>query len=149
MHPPCLDLCGIFGGVKQSVTVVGRGNQRKLRARRQWKDRNALGCISKRSGEMIHALSLIREGLIARPTTTDNDKSHPPPFGMTKIRSFDPSLTAVCTAYPSPPFLTVFTHQSSWASLRPHGRLHLDGRIDFAAICLGQLLQLVVAEIHL
>ena len=49
-HPPCLDLCGICGGVKQSVTVVGRGDQRKLRARREGKDKNALRCISKGSG---------------------------------------------------------------------------------------------------
>jgi hypothetical protein len=38
----------------QSVTAVGSGDQQELRARRERKDRNALGCISKRRGEMIH-----------------------------------------------------------------------------------------------
>jgi hypothetical protein len=38
----------------QSVTAVRSGDQQELRARRERKDRNALGCISKRSGEMIH-----------------------------------------------------------------------------------------------
>jgi hypothetical protein len=55
-----LDLCGICGGVMQSVTAVGSGDQQELRAKRERKDRTALGCISKRSGEMIHSLSLIR-----------------------------------------------------------------------------------------
>jgi hypothetical protein len=59
----------------QFVTAVGSGDQRKLRARRKWKHRNALGCISKRSGEMIHSLNLIRHWVIARRTTNDNDRS--------------------------------------------------------------------------
>jgi hypothetical protein len=29
-------------------------------------------------------------------------------FGRTKINSFDPPLTAVCAAYPTPPFLAFF-----------------------------------------
>jgi hypothetical protein len=36
----------------------------------------------------------------------------------------------------------------SRASVRPPGRLHLDRRIDFSAICLGMLLHVVVAEIE-
>jgi hypothetical protein len=104
-----LDLCGICGGVMQSVTVVGRGNQRKLRARRQWKDRNALGCISKRSGEMIHPLSLIRHWVIARPTTNDNDKPRLSAlFGLSKISGLDPSLTPIWTPYSAQPLLPLF-----------------------------------------
>jgi len=59
----------------QSVTVVCSADQRELRARRERKDRNALGCISKRSSEMIHSLSLNRDWVIARRTTNDDDRS--------------------------------------------------------------------------
>jgi hypothetical protein len=34
----------------------------------------------------------------------------------------------------------------SRASVRPPGRLHLDRRIDFSAICFGTLLHVLVAE---
>jgi hypothetical protein len=74
----------------QSVTAVRCGDQRKLRAMRERKHRNALGCISKRSGEMVHSLSLIRHRVNARRTMNDNDE--PPsfaPFGRTKISSLN------------------------------------------------------------
>jgi hypothetical protein len=58
-------------------------------------------------------------------------------------------LTAVCAAYPTEPLLPLFDPPIELASFRPHGRLDLDGWIDFAAICLGQVLHLVVAEIHI
>jgi hypothetical protein len=108
-HPPCLDPCGICGGVMQSVTAVCRGDQGKFRARRQWKDRNALRCISKRSNEMIHSLSLIRHWVNTRRTTNDNDKPRLSAlFRRTKIRSFDPLLTTVLTAHPTQPLSPLF-----------------------------------------
>jgi hypothetical protein len=62
-----------------------------------------------------------RKGLLAawfsncRPTRTDDNKAAlSARFGLTKIYSSDPPLTAVGTAYPTEPFLPVFTHQSSW-----------------------------------
>ena len=59
----------------QSVTAVRCRNQWKLRARREGKDWNPLGRISKCSGEMIHSLSLIRHQVNALRTTNDNDES--------------------------------------------------------------------------
>jgi hypothetical protein len=67
----------------------------------------------------------------------------------TQINSFHPPLTAVHTAYPVPPFLPIFHPPIELASARPRGRLDLDGWIDFAAICLGTVLHLVVGEIHI
>jgi hypothetical protein len=61
----------------------------------------------------------------------------------------DPPLTAVCTAYLTPPFLPFFDPPIELASLRPRGRHHVDRRIGFSAICFGTLLHLVVAEIHI
>jgi hypothetical protein len=58
-------------------------------------------------------------------------------------------LTAVCTAYATPPFLPFFHPPIELAGLRPRGRLDLDRCIDFSAICFGTLLYLVVAEIHI
>ena len=57
-------------------------------------------------------------------------------------------LTAIRTAYPTQPFLPFFHPPIELASFRPGSRLHLDRRIDIAAICCGMLLQLVVVEIH-
>jgi hypothetical protein len=57
------------------VTAVGSSDQRELRARREGKDRNPLGCISKRGGEMIHPISLFRERVNARRTMNDDDES--------------------------------------------------------------------------
>jgi hypothetical protein len=58
-------------------------------------------------------------------------------------------LTAVSTAYPtkpSPPFLHPPIELDS---LGPRGRVHLDRRINFSAIRSGDLLQVIVAEIHI
>jgi hypothetical protein len=93
----------------QSVTVVGRGDQRELRARRKGKDRNALSCISKCSGEMIHSLSLIRHWVIARPTTNDNDKARLSALlGRTKISGLDPLLMTVLDPVHGPPLPAFF-----------------------------------------
>ena len=80
--------------------------------------------------------------------SSDNDSSRFL-FRGTKINSSDPPLTAICAAYPAPPFLPFFHPPIELASFRPRGRLHLDRRIDFSAICLGTLLHVVVAEIHI
>jgi hypothetical protein len=62
------------------------------------------------------------------------------------INSSDPPLAAVSTAYPTPPF----SHQPiEPASLGPRGRVHLDRRIDFVAICHSKLVHVIVAEIHI
>jgi hypothetical protein len=67
-----------------------------------------------------------------------------------KINSPDPALPAVCTAYPTPPFPPFFHPPIELAGFRPHGRLHRDrGGVNFAAIRLGQVLHLLVAEIHI
>jgi hypothetical protein len=58
-------------------------------------------------------------------------------------------LTAVCTAYATPPFLPFFHPPIELASLRPRGRLHFDRRIDLSAIGFGTLLHVVVAEVHI
>ena len=57
----------------------------------------------------------------------------------TKINSSYPPLTAVCTAYPTEPFPPLLHPPIELASFRPHGRLHLDRRIDFPTICFGML----------
>jgi hypothetical protein len=67
----------------------------------------------------------------------------------TKINSADPQLPAVRTAYPTEPCLTFFHPPIELASIRPRGRLHLDRRIDFAAICFGTLLHIRVAQVHI
>jgi len=58
-------------------------------------------------------------------------------------------LTAVSTAYATPPFLLLLHPPIEVAGFRPRGRLLLDRRIDFAAIRVGTLPHLVVAEIPL
>jgi hypothetical protein len=73
----------------------------------------------------------------------------PPVRGSTKINSSDPPLTAVCNAYPTPPFLPFSSPPIKLASFRPRGHLDLDRWIDFSAVCFGTLLHLVVAEIHI
>ena len=67
----------------------------------------------------------------------------------TKINSSDPPVRAVCAGYATPPLPPFFHPPIELASFRPHGRLDLDRRIDFSAICLGMLLHLGVAEIHI
>jgi hypothetical protein len=46
------------------------------------------------------------------------------------------------------PLLTVFDPPIELASARPRGGLDLDGRVNFAAICCGQVLQFGIGEIH-
>jgi hypothetical protein len=58
-------------------------------------------------------------------------------------------LTAICTAYATPPLPTFFHPPIELASARPRGRLHLDLRINFSAIPFGTLPQLGGAEIHI
>jgi hypothetical protein len=58
-------------------------------------------------------------------------------------------LTAVRTAYPTPPLLPFFHPPIELASFRPRGRLDLDRRIDFSPICFGTMRQVGVAEIHI
>jgi hypothetical protein len=45
--------------------------------------------------------------------------------------------------------LAFFNPPIELASFRPRGRLDLDRRIDFSAICLSKLLHVVVAEIEI
>ena len=59
---------------------------------------------------------------------------------QTKINSSDPPLTAVGTADATQPFLPFFHPPIKLAGFRPRGRLYLDRRIDFSAICIGTLL---------
>jgi hypothetical protein len=87
--------------------------------------------------------------LIARPSLSRERSSQSLAFGRTKINSSDPTLTAVFAPHATPPFLPVFYPPIELASFRPGGRLHLDRRIDFSAICFGTLLHLVVAEMHI
>jgi len=58
-------------------------------------------------------------------------------------------LTAICTAYATPPFLPFFHPPIELARFRPRGRLNLDRRIDFSAICFSMQLHVIVAEIHI
>jgi hypothetical protein len=58
-------------------------------------------------------------------------------------------LTAARTAYSTPPFLPLFHPPIKLPSSGPGGSLHLDRRIDFSAICFGDLLQVIGAEIHI
>jgi hypothetical protein len=81
--------------------------------------------------------------------TNDNGKLSLWAARGTKFNSSDPSLTAVSTAYPTPPFLPVFHKPIKLASRRPCGHLHLNRRIDLSAIRFGALLHLVVAEVHI
>jgi hypothetical protein len=65
----------------------------------------------------------------------------------TKINNSNPPLTPVSTAYATQPFLPLFHLPIELASFRPRGRLHLDRRIDFPAICFGKQLQVVLTEV--
>jgi hypothetical protein len=55
-------------------------------------------------------------------------------------------LTAVSTAYPTPPFAPFFHPPIELASFHPSGRIHLDRWIDFSAIWCGTPLDLIVGE---
>ncbi len=83
------------------------------------------------------------------PATNDNDKLWLGSARGTKINSSDPPLPAVCTAYPAEPLLTLLDPPIELPSPRRHGRLHLDRRIYLPAICSGDLLQVIVAEVHI
>ena len=63
-----------------------------------------------------------------------------------KISSSDPALPAVCTAYPSPPFLPFLHPPVKLPDSGPGARVHLDRRINFAAICFAVLAWI---EIHI
>jgi hypothetical protein len=71
------------------------------------------------------------------------------PARGTKINSSNPPLTAVRTAYPTAPFQPLLHPVVDLPSSRPRGRLHLNGRINCTAVCFGDLLQVIVAEIHI
>jgi hypothetical protein len=64
-------------------------------------------------------------------------------------QQLDPPLPAVCTAYATPPFLPFF-HPTNRAgpALDQVAVSTWIGGIDFSAISVGMLLQLIVAEIH-
>jgi hypothetical protein len=84
---------------------------------------------------MVPPLSLLWHSVNMRQTTSENDKPWSSRlFWWPKIRSFDPSLTAVWTAYPSQPLLALFDPPVELASSGPRGRLNLDGRLHFPAI---------------
>jgi hypothetical protein len=70
----------------------------------------------------------------------DDDKSRLPVLRGTKISSSDPVLMTIRTAYVTPPFLPVLHPPVDLASFRPGSRLHLDGRVNFAAIRCATLL---------
>jgi hypothetical protein len=99
--------------------------------------------------ESLDLERLFRQRLARRPGTNDDNKSPLLSARRTKISSPDPPFMAVCTAYATPPLLPFLHPPIELASLRPRGRLHLDRRIDFSAICFGPLLQIVAAELHL
>jgi hypothetical protein len=97
---------------------------------------------------MVHALSLLWHSVNMRRTTSDNDKPWSSGlFGWPKIRSFDPSLTAVWTAYPSQPLLALFDPPVELASSGPRGCLNLDGRIHFPAIRFAVLTRIEIPHI--
>jgi hypothetical protein len=59
----------------------------------------------------------------------------------TKIKSSDPPLTTVRTAYATTPLLPFFHPPIELARCRPRGPLHLDRWIDFSAVCFSMLVQ--------
>jgi hypothetical protein len=63
-------------------------------------------------------------------TLLDNDNSWLCAARGTKIHSSDPPLPAVCTAYETPPFLSVFHPPIELTSQRPRSCLDLDGWVD-------------------
>jgi hypothetical protein len=58
-------------------------------------------------------------------------------------------LPAVRTARATPPLLPFFHLPIELTSFRPRCHLHLDRRIDYSAIYIGDVLQVIVAEIHI
>jgi hypothetical protein len=51
----------------------------------------------------------------------------------TKINGSDPLLPTVCTAHPTPPFLTFFHPPIELTGFRPRGRLDLDRQMSVIA----------------
>jgi hypothetical protein len=99
---------------------------------------------------MVHALSLLWHSVNMRRTTSDNDKPWSSGlFGWPKIRSFDPSLTAVWTAHPSQPLLALFDPPVELASSGPRGCLNLDGRIHFPTIRFAVLTRIEIPHVSL
>jgi hypothetical protein len=66
-----------------------------------------------------------------------------------EINSSDPPLPAVCTAYPTPPLLPFLHPPVELAGVRPRGHIDRYWRIDLATVRCGELLQIVVAEVHI
>jgi hypothetical protein len=54
---------------------------------------------------------------------------------------------AVCTVYATEPLLALFDPIIDLPGMRPRRHVDLDGSINFPAICCGELLQVVAAEI--
>jgi hypothetical protein len=107
--PPGLDHVRIGRGVMESVATVAGWNQRHLRTRRQRKDVNAGRCVGECSGAVVHSISLFWHWMNAPRTMNDDDKSPLSALaGLSKISSFDPLLTPVGTAHPTPPLLALF-----------------------------------------
>jgi len=89
--------------------------------------------------------------LVRHAQQPDLIHGHLPSCDGPNIRSFDPALTTVRTAYPAPPFppFPHFLHPPiKPASSGPGGHLDPDWRVDFPSVCCGKLLYLVVAEIR-
>jgi hypothetical protein len=104
--------------------------------------------MSTEAREILPEALTVREWLCAYPRPRRH-KSRLTAPGRTKINSFDPPLSTVCTAYPTEPLLSVSHEPIELPHSGPGSRLHLDRRVAFAAICLGTPLYLGVAEIHI
>jgi len=77
------------------------------------------------------------------------DKSWPRAARRTKINSSDPPLTAVRTADATEPLPALSDPPIELTTWRPcSSRLNPDRWIDFSAISLGALLEVVVTQIH-
>ena len=85
------------------------------------------------SGSCV-SLTVLFPGEARSRASDDGVTARSPVAGSTKISSFDPPLTAVRTAYPTPPFLPFLHPPVELAACRPGGRLHLDRRVNFAAM---------------
>jgi excisionase family DNA binding protein len=73
--------------------------------------------------------------------TNTNDKRLLLTVGRTQINRFDPPLTTVRATDSAAPFPPFFHPPIELASIRPGRRLNRYRRIDFSAICCGELLQ--------
>jgi hypothetical protein len=103
---------------------------------------------SVRAATRLASTSVVCANVNMRRTTSDNDKPWSSRlFGWPKIRSFDPSLTAVWTAYSPQPLLALFDPPVELASSGPPGCLNLDGRIHFPAIRFAVLTRIEIPHI--